>query len=288
MGAKMGLRALARSRRGVGYALVVWAFALLWFAPVIWMLVTSFKPTSVAISELPPRWFPSPATLENYRIVMDPAGGIPLFRAFLTSLAVATVYTALTIVLSVPAAYALARLRFIGREVIYWAYVVALALPASLFLVPHYSMMAAIGLLDNLAALILPGLGGSFGVFLLRQYMLGIPRELDDAASVDGCSPLRFLVAVVIPLVKPSILVLGLMSFLASWNALLWPLLVLNTPSRLTLPIALLRFIAPWSDLLRGVGPLMSGAFLAVGPVLVLFTFFHRYLMQGISFGIEK
>ncbi|MBS3968258.1 MAG: carbohydrate ABC transporter permease [Truepera sp.] len=139
--------------------------------------------------------------------------------------------------------------------------------------------------MNNLWALILPGLGATFGVFLLRQYMLGIPRELEDAAWVDGCSRLRFLIFIVVPLIRPALGVLALMTFLGSWTSFLWPLLVLSTPDNFTMPLGLVRFTAGWADPFRGIGPTMAGAVIAVLPTLIIFVLGHRYLMRGISLG---
>lgn len=263
----------------------VWLLALLWFTPVLWMLVTSLKTTTASTTEGAPRWIPNPITLENYRLIMSPVAGRSLLDAMVNSLVVAVGTVVITLVVSVPAAYALARLRFAGRTAIFWGYVAVLAFPAAIFLIPHYLIIMRLGLMDSLWALVLPGIGGTFGVFLLRQYMLGIPRELEDAAWVDGCSRLRFLWAIAIPLVRPALVVLGLMTFLGSWNNFLWPLLVLSSPESFTLPLGLVRFTAGWGDPFRGIGPAMAGAFLAVAPSLLVFVFFHRYLMQGISLG---
>ncbi|WP_083815676.1 carbohydrate ABC transporter permease [Pseudothermotoga thermarum] len=148
-----------------------------------------------------------------------------------------------------------------------------------------FSLYLILGLIDTFSALILPGLGGTFGVFLLRQYMLGIPRELEDAAWIDGCSRLRFLLSIVIPYIRPALFVLGLMTFLGSWNSFLWPLLVLNRPDKFTLPIALVRFTAGWGDPYRGIGTLMAGAFISVAPTLLIFIVFQKYLAQGVYLG---
>ncbi|MEN2984203.1 MAG: carbohydrate ABC transporter permease [Dictyoglomaceae bacterium] len=264
-------------------SVILWIIAGFWFIPIFWMLSTSFKSTYVAVAENPPRWIPKEATLENYNIVFAPASGISVSRGIVNSLIVASLATILGLIIATPAAYALSRLRFKGRNLIFWSYVGILAFPGVLFLVPQFFIIRTLGLMDSFSALILPGLGGTFGVFLLRQYMLGIPRELEDAAWIDGCSRLRFLLTVVLPFVRPALLTLGLMSFLASWNSFLWPLLVMNTPEKLTLPIALVRFAAGWADPFRGIGPLMAGAFVSVAPTLIIFIIFHRYLMQGIS-----
>uniref|UniRef100_A0A7C3MJF8 Carbohydrate ABC transporter permease n=1 Tax=Dictyoglomus thermophilum TaxID=14 RepID=A0A7C3MJF8_DICTH len=264
-------------------SIILWIIAAIWYIPIFWMLSTSLKSSQVAITENPPRWIPQEPTLENYKIVFSPASGISVMRGIINSFFVAIISTFLGLVIATPAAYALSRLRFRGKNVIFWSYVAILAFPGVLFLVPQYFIIHRLGLMDNYLALILPGLGSTFGVFLLRQYMLGIPRELEDAAWIDGCSRLRFLVTVVLPYVKPALTTLALMSFLGSWNSFLWPLLVLNSPEKLTLPIALVRFSAGWGDPFRGIGPLMAGAFVSVAPTLIIFIVFHKYLMQGIS-----
>jgi len=263
----------------------LWAFAAFWFAPIFWMLSTSMKSTTLAVIETPPQWIPNNPTLENYKIIFAPSGGLSLIKATLNSVIVAVSATLATLMLSVPAAYALSRLRFRGRMFIFWMYVAVLAFPAVLFLIPHFFIINGMGLTNSYLALILPGLGGTFGVFLLRQYMLDIPKELEDAAWIDGCSKFRFLISIVIPYIKPAMLVLSLMTFLGSWNSFLWPLLILSKADKFTLPIALIRFSAGWGDPYRGIGPMMAGAFFSVAPSLIIFIAFHRYLMKGISLG---
>jgi len=269
-------------------SIFLWIIAVIWYIPIFWMLSTSLKSTQIAITEDPPRLIPKEPTLENYKTVFSAASGISVMRGIINSIIVAVVSTILGLVIATPAAYALSRLNFKGRNAIFWSYVAILAFPGVLFLVPQYFIIHRLGLMDNFLALILPGLGSTFGVFLLRQYMLGIPRELEDAAWIDGCSRLRFLITVVIPYVKPALTTLALMSFLGSWNSFLWPLLVMNSPEKLTLPIALVRFSAGWGDPFRGIGPLMAGAFISVLPTLIIFVVFHKYLMQGISLSVGE
>jgi len=267
------------------YSVFIWVMAAVWFAPIFWMLVTSFKETGVAVVESPPRWLPQPVTLENYRVIFTASGGININLAFLNSILVATISSFAGLLVAIPAAYALARLRFPGQKIIFWTYVAVLAFPPVLFLVPNYFIIFQLNLMNTFSALILPGLGGTFGVFLLRQYMLGIPREIEEVAWIDGCSKLRFLISIGVPIIKPALVTLGLMTFLASWNNFLWPLLVLTTAKKFTLPIALVRFTAGWGDPFRGIGPSMAAAFMSVGPALVIFVLFRRYLMRGISLG---
>lgn len=275
-----------RATKRILYSVLIWAMALVWFAPIIWMFVTSLKETGIAVVETPPRWIPEPVTLENYRLILSAAsGGINVTLAFFNSVIVAVISTFAGLLVAIPAAYALARMRFRGQQLIFWTYVAVLAFPPVLFLVPNYFIIFRLNLINTFSALILPGLGGTFGVFLLRQYMLGIPRELEEVAWIDGCSKLRFLVSIGVPIIRPALVTLGLMSFLGSWNNFLWPLLVLTTSKKFTLPIALVRFTAGWGDPYRGIGPTMAAAFMSVGPALLIFVLFRRYLMRGISLG---
>ncbi len=271
----------------ISISIILWIVAAVWFSPIIWMLSTSLKKTEVAISEEVPNWIPKQITLENYQSIFSPTSGISIAKGLLNSLIVALISVVGGLFINTPAAYALSRLKFKGRSAVFWSYVAILAFPAVLFLIPNYFIIFKLGLMDKFSALILPGLGGSFGVFLLRQYMLGLSRDLEDAAWMDGCSRLRFLVTIVVPMVTPALIILSLMTFLASWNNFLWPLLVLNSPDKLTLPIVLVRFspVGAFGDPFRGIGPLMAGAFISVLPTLIIFVVFYRYLMQGISIG---
>jgi len=263
----------------------MWVIGAIWFSPIFWMLSTSLKPTYTAITQRPPRWIPSEITFENYRALFVPASGISVSRGIVNSLGVALATVVLVLIVAIPAAYALSRLHFKGRQFVFWSYVGVLAFPGVIFLIPHFFIVQTLGLLDTYYAVVLPGVGSTFGVFLLRQYMLGITPDLEDAAWIDGCSRFRFLITIVLPFVRPALLVLALMTFLGSWNNFLWPLLVLNTPDNLSLPIALIRFQAGWGDPYRGIGPLMAGAVLSVAPTLVIFVIFYRSLMRGITIG---
>jgi multiple sugar transport system permease protein len=266
-------------------SILVWVFCLLWFTPVIWMFITSLKDSQLAAAEKIPRWIPETISFENYKLLFAPASGISVLKGIQNSILVAVLSIAATLVICVPAAYALSRLEFRGKKFVLWAYIAILAFPGILFLVPNYFIVHALGMMDSFSALIVPGLGGTFGVFMLRQYMLGISRDLEDAAWIDGCSRFRFMISIVVPFVRPALIVLSLMTFIGSWNSFLWPLLVLNSPDKLTLPIALVRFTAGWGDPFRGIGVLMAGAFVSTLPTLILFIAFYRYLMDGVSMG---
>jgi len=238
-----------------------------------------------ATTEAVPSWFPSNATLQNYTFIFSPASGISVMEGIKNSVIIALFTIVFTVVLSVPAAYALSRLRFSGKMSVFWSYVAILAFPAILFLVPNFFIVHILGMMDSFSALIIPGLGGTFGVFMLRQFMMGISTDLEDAAWIDGCSKFRFLVMIVVPFVKPALIILTLMTFIGSWNNFLWPLLVMNSPDKLPLPVILARLNTGWGDPFRGIGVLMAGAFLSTLPTLAIFVGFHRYLMEGVSIG---
>ncbi|MDK2839479.1 MAG: multiple sugar transport system permease protein, partial [Thermosipho sp. (in: thermotogales)] len=166
----------------------LWIFAAIWYVPIFWMFITSLKESTIATSEFPPQWIPKNITFDNYRRIFQSISGISVFRGILNSVIVAVVGTIAGLFIALLAGYALSRLKFKGRTAIFWTYVAVLAFPGIIFLIPHYFIIYRLGLMDSLSALILPSLGGTFGVFLLRQYMIGIPRELEDAAWIDGCS----------------------------------------------------------------------------------------------------
>lgn len=279
------IKKLRRRIKTTLFTVCIWVLGIFWFAPIFWMLSTSLKPTNTAVTEQIPHWIPQPFTVENFENVFQAASGINVSRALLNSLIVAILATIAGLVVATPAAYALARLKFPGQKVIFWMYVAILAFPSVLFLVPNFYIVNRLGMMDSFAALILPGLGGTFGVFLLRQYMLGVPREIEESALIDGCNRFRILISIVIPLIRPALVTLGLMTFLGSWNSFLWPLIVLTTSSKFTLPIALVRFSAGWGDPYRGIGTTMAAAFISVAPVLIIFVLFYRYLIRGISLG---
>ncbi|WP_028973868.1 carbohydrate ABC transporter permease [Spirochaeta cellobiosiphila] len=262
-----------------------WIIGLLWFSPILWMLSTSLKPTKEAIQEVKPHWIPEHITFENYSYLFASISGISVTKGILNSFLVGLLTILLTIAVCIPAAYALSRLKFKGQRTIFLLYICVLAFPPILFLVPNYFIVHTLGLMDSFAALIFPAVGGTFGVFLLRQYMVGIAKDLEDAAWIDGCSKFRFMISIVTPFVKPALVVLSLMTFINSWNNFLWPLLVLNSPQKLTLPITLVRFTAGWGDPYRGIGVLMAGAFISTIPTLILFLGFYKYLLEGVTVG---
>lgn len=262
--------------------LLACALALLWAVPVLWMLLTSIKPESQIIT-LPPRWLPehlSDFTLGNYANVLLIPRGVDLVRAFGNSLLVASLGTAGVVVVDTLAAYALARLRFPGRDVLFYLIVTSLIVPPEILLIPNYITIWRLDWLNSLNALIIPPLAGGFGVFLLRQFFLSIPHELEDAARIDGCTRLRILWSIVLPVSGGAIATLAIFTFLFFWNEFTWPYIVLNDADVMTLPVALIQFKG---DYFSEYGQLMSGAAISAVPAIVIFLAAQRMIIRSIT-----
>jgi len=261
-------------------ALVV--LALIWAVPVLWMITTSIKPEAQTIT-VPPRWLPqnlSDLTIENYRKVLFIPRGVDLIKSFGNSLFVAAIGTILVVIVDVLAGYAFARQRFPGRDLLFAMTVASLIVPAEILLIPNYITVWKLGWLNSYNALIFPALAGGFGVFLMRQFMLGIPRELEDAAQIDGCGSFRILTLIIIPLSRGAIATLAIFTFLGFWNEFTWPYLVINEASRMTLPVALIQFKGDyWSE----YGQLMAGAAISALPAIAVFLSAQRMIIRSIT-----
>jgi multiple sugar transport system permease protein len=183
------------------------------------------------------------------------------------------------------AGFALGRKRFVGRTTIFWVIVATMMVPAQVIVVPLYLMMARFHLIDSLFALILPALAGPYGIFLMKQYLEGLPSDLEDAARIDGCSEWGVYRQVILPLSKPVLGVLAIFVFISNWNAFLWPLIVLNSPQRYTLTVGL----ATLQDKhLLDYGLLMAGASVAATPLIAVFLIFQKFAVKGITVGALK
>lgn len=255
-------------------ALLVSAAAVL--LPYYLMVVTSLKPLREIFTD-PFAWIPSRLAWENY---VDAWTHAPFARYFLNSAIIATSETAGVLVTSALAAYAFARMRFAGREFLFVLFLGTLMVPGEVQLVPNYITITRLGWLNTYAALIVPWLASVFGIFFLRQFFATIPQELQDAATLDGASHLTFLRRVVVPLSVPAFITVALLTFLGSWNALTWPLIVTNTPEMRPIMVGLLAFSSEW-----GTQPrlLMAAATFSALPVLILFFVLQRYFIQGIA-----
>ncbi|MEV5322311.1 carbohydrate ABC transporter permease [Streptomyces sp. NPDC052687] len=272
-----GATARRRLRRSLLH-LILAVVAALYLSPLVYMLVTSFKSSEDA-GATTPDWVPSPATLHAYETVLG-ATDSPVLRWLLNSVLAATAHMLLVLVTATPAAYALARMRFRGRTLIFTAVVATLFVPPMVLLIPNFLIVNELAWVDSLPAVIVPGAASAFGVFFLRQFFLTLPGELEEAAEIDGCNRWQIFIKVVLPLAKPALATLGLLSFLANWNDFLWPLYVLISADSLTLPAGLANFQSANNihyDLL------MAGAVIASVPVLLLYVVAQRWVIEGVS-----
>lgn len=271
----------AKRRQKIVLSIAGLLLGLVWFFPILWMFFSSLQPNSELLI-YPPRILPRVITLENFRTILFSTRGVNVGRSFLNSVFYASLVTLGVLVTATPAAYAFARMEFRGRDVIFWLIVATLILPVQMFIVPVYLLLDRLGLLNTIWSIILPPIGPAFGVFLLRQFMLTIPDELEDAAKIDGCSPLRFLVQIVVPLMRPPLASLAILTFLGIWNDLLWPMLVITDSKLLPLQPALTRIRGEYHGTFEA-GTIMAGAFVAAIPVLVIFSLASRYIVRAVS-----
>jgi multiple sugar transport system permease protein len=256
--------------------------ALIIVFPFVWMLFTSFKPEA-QIAQYPPRLFPDTWTLEQYVNVWS---RIPFARLLLNSVIFAGGVTIVSLFLDSMAAYALARLNFPGRDAIFIVILIALMLPFQVMFIPLFVTVHDLGLLDSYAGLIVPRATNAFGIFMLRQFFMTLPRELDEAARIDGTSEFGIYWKIILPLSGPALATLAIFHFMYSWNDFLWPLLITSTAEMRTLPAGLALFVGQH---VVEYGVVMAGAVLTLLPLLVAFLFAQRYFIQGIAMsGIKE
>jgi multiple sugar transport system permease protein len=258
------------------FYLVLVTGAAIMIIPFIWMISTSLKTTG-ATMVLPPQIIPDEINWGNYQRVSE---AFPVYKFLWNSLFVAVTSTIGQILLCSMAAYAFARLEFKGRDTIFIIYLATLMVPTQVTMTPQFILMKYLGWLDTYQGLILPGMFNAFGTFLLRQFFLGIPKELEEAAFIDGASHFRVFGQIILPLAKPALATLAIFSFMQSWNNFLWPLIVVNSPDMMTLPLGLSLLQGRWET---DWNLMMAGVVISVIPVLAVYLFAQRYFIQGIT-----
>lgn len=255
--------------------------AVLFLAPLLWMLSTAFKAPQDIISGLSSvQWIPKPATTENFRNVLGKVEEFPIWRWTFNSVFVSLAVTLAVLIVDCLAAFAYSRLRWPGRDKLFGVLVATMLVPGQVLLIPTYLLIRKLGIFDTYAALILPASASAFGVFLLRQFFLTIPMELEEAARLDGCGPLGILRHVILPLSKPALATLGIFTFMGTWNAFEGPLLFTDSTSMRTLPVGITIFQGRYNI---EYGPLMAAAALAAIPVTIAFLLFQRHIIKGIA-----
>jgi multiple sugar transport system permease protein len=277
-----GGRGRGRDGRGGGgrqwwiYAMLIIGVVIA-VAPFLWMLLSSFK-TDAEVRQVPPTWWPENPTLDNYRDLFQ---RLNFPRFFANSVNVATAVTLGNMVFCTMLGYALAKLQFPGRRMLFALVLSMLMIPTVATFVPLFVLVSNFGLANTFGGLILPFLAAPLGVFIMRQYILGLPVELLDAARIDGAGEFRILAQVVVPLCGPPLATLGVLTFFAQWNNFLWPLVVAQTEDKYTLPVALALYAIGQNNARFGL--LMAGAVVIIIPVLIIFAVLQRYVVQGIA-----
>jgi multiple sugar transport system permease protein len=258
--------------------------AALTLFPLAWMVSASLMAPGEA-SSFPPPLLPRAPSLANYEALFATGSSQGIGRQVLNSLLVSTGATLLSLVVNLSAGYAFAKLRFAGRERLFRWLLGALVIPAQVTMMPLFLMLKEMGLVNSVAGVLVPWLASVFGIFLVRQYTLSIPDELIEAARMDGAGEFRIFVSVVLPLLRPVIATLAVLSFLGAWNDFMWPLIVLTDREMQTLPVMLASLSR---EHVQDVELMMAGAVVTVLPVLALFLLLQRHYLQGLTMGGVK
>jgi multiple sugar transport system permease protein len=260
---------------------VLIACALLTMVPLLWMVSASFMPSGEA-NTFPPRLLPSRPTLEHYTTLFT---RLQLWRHLGNSALVAVAGTLSSVVINAMAGYSFAKLRFRGREATFRLLLTALVIPAQVGMLPLFLLLKTMGLVNTYVGAIVPFMASVFGIFLIRQYALGIPDDLLDAARVDGAGEGRIFATIVLPVLKPILVTLAVFVFLSAWNDFMWPLIVLSDERKYTLPVALAGLTG---EHVQDTELMMAGSVLTILPVVVLFLALQRHYMRGVMMGSVK
>ena len=266
--------------KGIAYLFLVF-WGLVSLVPIYWMFITALKTPSMAVA-FPPEWIPSDATFSNFEKLFQAA---LLGRWTLNSFYVAGLTTILYLLISTMAGYAFAKKSFPGRNAIFWVYVSTMLVPGFVTLVTAYTVVADLKGIDRYWALIIPELASPFGLFLMRQFIQGLPSELFDAARIDGCGEWGVFWRIVMPLSASGMAVLAIFHFGYMWNSFIWPLTVTTREAMLTLPVGLASL---QRVRITNFPMLMSGASFAALPMILIFLGGQRYFLKGITVGAIK
>ncbi|HAZ64695.1 MAG TPA: hypothetical protein DCZ72_13950 [Armatimonadetes bacterium] len=268
-----------RTGRFIASHALLLVLAVTMMIPFLWMVFASFKPLPEieSLRFLPEKWQP-----ENYGQVFEQ---IRFARYYFNSIFIAAWVTILQTLTSAMAAFAFARLRWPGRDTVFKLYLATLMIPGVVTMIPNYTLMVKLGLLDSYAGLIVPASFSAFGTFLLRQFMLGIPRALDEAAAIDGAGHWRTFWEVILPLARPGLVTLAIFTFMGNYGSFFWPLVLIKSDALRTLPIGMLYFDSVYG---RQTNLIMAASVMNITPLILLFVSTQKYLVKGIQLGAVK
>ncbi len=278
--------AVSRKRAKIGVSqIVAYVFlgllCVVWIVPVIFGITTSFRSqtevVSVGFRLLPVNWI-----MDNYTAILENTSTAPIMRWLMNSVVIATSHTLLVVVVISITGYGYSRMQFKGRNALFFTLLGISFFPGVVNLIPSYKIIDALGWVNTSWAMIIPGLAGMGNIFLVRQFMMGIPKDLDESAKVDGASHFRIYFSVILPLIKPVLIVCALFSFTGSWNDFLWPVIVYTDVDKMPVTAGLLLLQDIYGNY-RMIGQLMGSAILAIIPTLLLFLFAQKYFVQSIN-----
>ena len=258
--------------------------------PFLWMLSTSLKPAGDALilpenplHALVPRQLVPGNYAEVYDVTRNMGGGFA--RWYLNSLLVAVIVTLGQVTTSACAAYAFSRLQFAGRDKLFLSYLATIMIPGAVTMIPNFILMRELGALDSYFALMVPPMFSAYGTFMLRQFFMTIPRDLEEAATIDGCGLLRIFTTIIVPLSKPALATLTIFTFMGNWQSFYWPLIMLTQDSMKTLPLGLLSFMGLYSTQWT---LLMAGSLMMILPMIIVFVLGQKWFISGIQLGALK
>ena len=264
-----------------GYYVVSILLAVVSMIPFLWMISTSLKEQYDTV-KIPPVWIPNPPRWQNY---VDLFTQQPMLQFMLNTIKIVFFVVLGQLFFSSLAAYSFARIKFKGRTVMFFFYIATLMVPGQVTMIPTYLMFAKVGLVDNHIVLILPAFFSAFGVFLLRQFFMSLPKELEEAAEIDGCNPFTTYYRIMLPLIVPAMLTLGVFTLMNTWNDYMGPLIYLTTPEKYTMTLGIAYFKGVYTTQWNLV---MAGSVLSVIPILVAYLCAQKYFVEGIAFSGVK
>jgi len=266
-----------------GSKLVAFIFLLLmtviWILPVLYAMLSSFK-TNMEINTIGYKLLPAHWIVENYVKVLTNFDNAPIIRWFMNSLIISTSHTILVLIIASSAAYAYSRLTFKGRDFLFWILMSTMMFPSIVNLIPLYKIVGMFNWIDTPLAVIVPGVAGVFNIFLIKQFMVSIPKEYDESAKIDGASDLQIYFKIILPLIRPVLTVVALFAFTGSWNDFLWPSIVFNNIEHLPLTPALQLFQGMY---VTDFGRLATSAVIAIIPTFILYLFTQKYFLEGLN-----
>jgi putative chitobiose transport system permease protein len=264
---------LRRFAAGVRLYLLLGAIAIAMLLPLLWLVSTAFKSPTEDIFQFPPRLIPAQPTLENFVKVWN---SNPFGQYLFNSVLVAVLTVALNLLFCSLAAYPLARLEFRGREAIFSLIVSTILIPFQIVMIPLYILAVNLHLRNTYLGIIFPAIASAFGIFLLRQAFQGVPKELEEAARMDGCSELGIWWFVMLPSIRPALVTLTIFVFIGSWSDFLWPLILLDQPEYYTLPLGVAKLAGAFSLDWRLIA---AGSVISIAPILCFFLLMQRYIV---------